>query len=287
MRIDWSRYRIDLHEMGRSRWLRGIRIPRDLFPDFTMPDHDLWVAARGTGRVRLHSGWRILKPGSCLWIRPGIPYRVEQDPEDPFSLHYFHFDLVDADGRKYPANAPLPPEIIEPPDGAAAGAIAHRIVDLCFGFSAHGDTRPPYPEPARTIAFTLLTGLLMELDAASSTSPPTRLTHRQETRIRQAAIRIAENPAEHIAVAELAKEAGYSRSHFSRLFERLTGQTPERYAVHVRLSRASQLLTTTTLPVGEIAERLGYQDIYFFSQQFKKFKGMSPLAWRRQPPAAP
>jgi transcriptional regulator GlxA family with amidase domain len=128
----------------------------------------------------------------------------------------------------------------------------------------------------------LLTSLLMELDDAASESPRNRLSSDQNARIRSVAIRMAENPPRSHPVAELARKAGYSRNHFTVLFQRYTGHTPERYAVLCRLRRASQLLAATELDVGEIAAQLGYSDIYGFSHQFKKFKGVSPLAWRRR-----
>lgn len=281
MTIDWNRYRVELNDLGRSQWTRGLRDPpQGLSPCFVPEDHDLWVIAGGKARMGSPTGWHELTPGICAWLRPGVPYRFEQEPESPLRLHYFHFDLIDMRGRRYPASAPLPPESIEAADLVLTDRVAQRIVDRCFGFASHGDTHPPYAEPDRSIATTQLTGLLMELDDAASTPSATRLPHRQEAKIRQAAIRIAENPAERVPVEELARGAGYSRSHFSRLFARLTGATPERYAILMRLSRAGQLLATTDLPIGEIAARLGYADIFFFSRQFKAFKGVSPRDWR-------
>ncbi len=279
MVIDWNRYRVVLHEVGRSSWDKG-KVPENLAPGFVTADHDLWVPNEGHARVLLATGWKTMNPGECIWLRPGVRYRVEGDPDGPFRLSFLHFMLEDRRGRAYPDRGPLPSEAIEPPDGAAAETLARRIVDLCFGFDPHGMEVGLYSEPAGSIAAALLTGLLMELDGAVSAPDRRRLPRDQEARIRAAAIRIAENPAGLHPVAELAGKAGYSRNHFTVLFQRLTGHTPERYAVLCRLQRASQLLAATDLDVGEIATQLGYSDIYGFSHQFKKFKGVAPLVWR-------
>jgi len=42
------------------------------------------------------------------------------------------------------------------------------------------------------------------------------------------------------------------------------------------------LLAGTTLPVGEIANRLGFQSVYYFSELFKRRMACSPTAYRKK-----
>lgn len=281
MHIDWDRYHIQLQAMGRARWPRGIT-PEGLLPFIMYPTHDLWVPLEGRARIRLRTGWHTMQPGDCIWLRAGCRYVVEALPNEPFRINFIHFNLLDARGRKYPTGHPLPPEFIAPPDRPAVEILVRRIVDLCFGFETHGMAEPPHPEPAATPARALLTALLMELDIAGSEPTRTRLSHAQESRIRSAAIHISENPAIPHSVEHLARQAGYTRNHFTVLFQRLTGRTPARYAILARIHRACQLLSNTSLSIGEIAEQLGYVDIYGFSHQFKNIMGINPLGWRRR-----
>ena len=281
MRIEWDRYRVQLHRLGRVVWPRGIAADQAWMPHFNTPDYVLLVTTHGRARVRLERGWTEVRPGHCLWLRPGRKYRAEQDRNDPWGHDFPHFDLVDARGRKRPADDPLPPELIEPPDALAAQAATRRIVDLCFGFRPGGYREPPYPEPFGRIAALTLQVLLMELDAATSLVTQTRLPAYQERRIRESAIEIAANPTAAHSVADLARRAGYSVSRYSQLFRLLTGQTPELFAVHARLHHAEQLLRETDLTVSAVAEQAGYRGIYFFSRQFKRFHGQSPLKYRR------
>lgn len=46
------------------------------------------------------------------------------------------------------------------------------------------------------------------------------------------------------------------------------------------MERAIELLERTELPVGEVAERAGFTDIYYFSAAFRMATGKSPSAWR-------
>jgi len=50
----------------------------------------------------------------------------------------------------------------------------------------------------------------------------------------------------------------------------------------IRCRNAVSLLTTTPLTAEEIAERLGFSDVTNFRHAFKKWKGMSPAAYRAQ-----
>lgn len=62
----------------------------------------------------------------------------------------------------------------------------------------------------------------------------------------------------------------------------MTGFTPNRFVVEERLARAELYLRETEMQVQEISNRLGYRDVYFFSRQFRRFRGMSPSAVRRR-----
>jgi AraC-like DNA-binding protein len=93
---------------------------------------------------------------------------------------------------------------------------------------------------------------------------------------------IEERPWEPFRVADRAREIGYSTDHYSRMFRRLTGQTPQAFQITRRVERARALLRETVLPIKEIAGMLGYADVFYFSRQFKAQTGQSPAAFRKQ-----
>lgn len=79
----------------------------------------------------------------------------------------------------------------------------------------------------------------------------------------------------------LAKRLNCSRSHFDREFTRQVGSPPKQFLLNCKMIEARRLLESSFLRVGEIAEQLGYRDIYFFSRQFKAFYGVSPANYRK------
>lgn len=90
-----------------------------------------------------------------------------------------------------------------------------------------------------------------------------------------------EHPASVVSIAAFARAVGISRSHFDREFSAQVGQPPRQFLINCKIIEARRYLESSSLRVGEIAEALGYKDIYFFSRQFKQLVGRSPANYRR------
>ena len=73
-----------------------------------------------------------------------------------------------------------------------------------------------------------------------------------------------------------------NRSYLYTLFENSMGMSPQQFLTTYRLTRASELLAVTQLPVESIALSCGYNDPLVFTKAFKQMKGMSPSGYRRE-----
>lgn len=98
--------------------------------------------------------------------------------------------------------------------------------------------------------------------------------------------RIRRNPAAAYTVGEMAAAAGLSSAQFTRRFRSVTGLSPNRFIIEERLGRAEMYLRETEMSVQEIAIRLGYRDVYYFSRQFRRFRGATPSSLRGRGRAA-
>jgi len=85
-----------------------------------------------------------------------------------------------------------------------------------------------------------------------------------------------------LTLAELARAAGMSRSHFCAAFHRHFGVAPVDYAIQLRLQHAALLLEDPAVTVTEVALASGYEDMYYFSKLFKKHMGHSPSEFRKR-----
>lgn len=84
------------------------------------------------------------------------------------------------------------------------------------------------------------------------------------------------------SVTELASLVHLSQPHFHRLCRQEFGIAPLQYVNLLRIRRAEYLLKHSNYSVAYIAQMLGYADTFGFSHRFKKEKGMSPSAFRKQ-----
>jgi AraC family transcriptional regulator len=80
---------------------------------------------------------------------------------------------------------------------------------------------------------------------------------------------------EPIEVAALARIAGRSPFHFSRVFARSVGITPHRWVVHLRLRRAIELVREGRSGLAEIAARTGFADQSHLSRWVRRVNGVS------------
>jgi AraC family transcriptional regulator, alkane utilization regulator len=81
-------------------------------------------------------------------------------------------------------------------------------------------------------------------------------------------------------VEELAKEVAISRAALAKRFVELVGQSPIQYLAHWRMHLARQLLRESTLGIGEIAGRVGYESEAAFNRAFHRLVGAPPATWR-------
>lgn len=92
---------------------------------------------------------------------------------------------------------------------------------------------------------------------------------------------IVENYHQPITINEIAERIGCERRKLAYLFEKQIGMTPIQYLTEYRLKQAKNLLRSTELMISEIAELVGYSDIYYFCRVFKKHYAITPTEYRR------
>lgn len=72
-----------------------------------------------------------------------------------------------------------------------------------------------------------------------------------------------------------------SYKYMAHLFKKEKGVTMQQYHNSVRMDEACRLLCSTLMSIGEIAEKLGFSDVLYFSRCFRNYTGKSPSAYRK------
>ncbi len=89
-----------------------------------------------------------------------------------------------------------------------------------------------------------------------------------------------ESPEQPHTLESVARAAGMSRSAFSEHFSQTFGRTAMELLREIRLDRGAELLRTTDLTVGRVAERIGLSSRSYFSRAFRARFGIDPAGFR-------
>ena len=92
---------------------------------------------------------------------------------------------------------------------------------------------------------------------------------------------IDEHYAETFTAEALASMSHCSKGHLFRAFKRSFRVSPLAYQQDLRFEAAQRLLRFTSLRCYEIAQRVGYSNVYYFHRQFKKRTGITPTRYRQ------
>lgn len=104
--------------------------------------------------------------------------------------------------------------------------------------------------------------------------------HQIEALLRDARAYIFSHPEQSWTVEEMADLVHLSPSRFSHLYRSVFHISPKQNLLTERMNRARFLIQSQKLSVTEAALRVGYDNIYHFSKQFKKVTGKAPSEYR-------
>ncbi|MFS0749238.1 AraC family transcriptional regulator [Oceanobacillus sp. 1P07AA] len=107
------------------------------------------------------------------------------------------------------------------------------------------------------------------------------MTTFQNDTIQHTILYIHQHLDEDLTLSKLAQYAAYSPYHFSRVFKKHVGVSPQYYISSVRLQKAKELLLQTNFTIRDIGLEVGQQSLGTFTSRFTKSVGVSPNQFRR------
>lgn len=225
-----------------------------------MPNYDLFYVWSGEGMIVLNGESYPVSKGSCFLFKPGDHTCATHNPQRPLILTYIHFDLS-GQPKLIPASYRMLEETFE------MEYMIARYVRLSLE-RAYGAE-----EEGRLI----LKQLMIHLLRTDRKEPQKQQASNQLTEIiRETANYVRQHPGLPHRVEDLAARAGLSSRYFSIKFKELLGVSAQSHIISMRIERAQHLLLYAGMNVTEVADALGYRDIFFFSRQFKQYTGKSP-----------
>lgn len=85
-----------------------------------------------------------------------------------------------------------------------------------------------------------------------------------------------EHYMEDITLGMIAEKVQVSKNYLGQIFKNVMNETFNNYITRIRMERAKGMLLEGNLYIYEVAEKVGYNSISYFSTQFKKYTGYNP-----------
>lgn len=225
-----------------------------------MPNYDLFYIWSGEGELEVNGILYEVGKGSCFLFRPGDFTSATHNPQRPLVLSYIHFDVNELVEM-------VPNRYRKLNDTVDFEYLLSRYVRL-FLFQTYA---------AKEEAQLVLKQLMIHLLREDNQPPMEKKGSNQLTEaIHEIANYVRQNPSIAHRVEDLAMRAALSPRYFSMKFKELIGMSVQTYMIRTRIERAQHLLMQQGMNVTEVADALGYRDIFFFSRQFKQYTGRSP-----------
>lgn len=261
----------------------GHRVSAEWFKKWLV-DYDLWFVSEGTVCLtENHKIHHLLHRGSVVFLRPDHVYSVEQDDgAERFSLSFFHFDILrDQDTASVTASdLEKIPTVMECHEPDFLEAICQRIHRLPLVWNNQGAPGEPLTHQHAGMLLKLLLADAYHQHFSHAKSEASSVNALRYRQILAVMAEIRKNPKHFSSVAELARFCKVSPDYVTKLFFKVFKVSPRDALINARVEKAKLFLSGSTLTISEIAEELGYKDIYFFSRQFRQRVGMPPSAYR-------
>lgn len=269
--------------------LKGLRATGSVyFCDFLVPPWELpysgetramfHLVRRGHCQVAVDGGVHELVPGDFVFLAPGVDHAMgsgeTSDTQTMLLCGYCEFENREDDVlmRALPRFVILRNEELEEWPWFTR-SLEHLSAEFMSG--------APGSELTVNKLTEVLLVQLLRIDFGRSDRGGIVAALR-DRRIANALTQIHNNPGADWTIESAADVASMSRSGFARKFTKLLQTSFFDYLTRLRMRNARELLTTTSLSVADIGERVGYQSDLSFVKAFKKLHNMTPRAWRQQ-----
>lgn len=235
----------------------------------------------GMGTLRINGISYSLSPGTLALINAGFVYGL--DPESKLDMIALNFDFTFQRSNIAVFLDPVSPEEAEhvrtEPIEDCAALSSPLILQEMFHLQGSLEKIIGVFQTQRLYFREEAACLLKELLITLARS--TLLSHSKTNAIANQLIHyLQENYREELTGDLIAARFNYHAYHINRIMRNATGTTVHKYLINYRIAISKNLLGNTTMSIEEISAEVGFKNMSYFSNSFKKVVGCSPSTYR-------
>ncbi len=228
-------------------------------------EHAILFTLAGKGRLDLPGPRQELKPGSVCLLPAGQDHAYGSD--STWSLLWFHPQATESWSHLMPAAATI-----------ITSVWAKKLRILTEAFLQETARRDRVHHSGILEGYTHLITLFLRRELHFSERSADSAHRRRLEDLWQL---VLENPGQTWNISTLALTCGFSRSHLHAVVRRIYGYGVMEMVGRLRMERATSLILDRHVKLAEVAEHVGYQSPFSFSNAFKRIMGVAPQDYRR------
>lgn len=261
---------------------KGVRIKDEAL--YHVHDYlELAFIVSGRGRYKIDDVMYDIEEGDLLILNPGTYHQSFSDPSFPATEFFIGVSDFELEGMR-----PNCLDLKVHPIIKTDSELKQNLKRICLSMEAEKDGR-------HVGRYFMMRSLLIEymlyIMRAEKESNPVRLPgdHYSYDNVGKKEIvsqiidYFSKHYSEKLSLDIISGDMYVSPFYISKSFKSVTGDTPIRYLINIRLDKAREILQEDSgANIAQVAAAVGYDDVYHFSKSFKKRFGVSPSKVKRQ-----
>lgn len=243
--------------------------PLHSFGPAVKPHYLIHYVLRGKGRFVMNGKEYPLEEGAGFLIEPGELAFYQADEHEPWTYVWVGFSGAKA--AEYVRGMGL--SALHPVFASEYADELYRTVMDMMEHNTYGLTND--------LRRNGLLGIFLSIIARTASLQEKSESDKANIYVSKAVDFIRSNYYNPIRVTHVADYVCINRSYLYTLFQNYLGMSPQQFLTTFRITKARELLDSTTYPIESIALSCGYRDALVFTKAFRAMKGMSPSQYRK------
>lgn len=273
------------HETVAYRDMHGIRVILNTVPE-NFPIHwhtamEIIMPVKNGYRLETNGETVDFRPGDIVLIPPGELHSLYAPSEGERFIIQFDYSAVSIyTGLDSLLHSLRPYRKIGP---ESAPQLAQELGSLLFRAAETYRSEDPFREPevySLMLHFFAVLGRSEMTDTGKFANLSPNKQQEYIEKFMSICNYINEHCTEDLNVDRLARIAGFSKYHFSRLFKQFTGVSCYEYLISRRLALAERLLLSPDLSITEVAMQSGFNSLSTFNRIFRAQKSCTPSSYK-------